>query len=138
MLKPYVNSAEQEVTVFDTTPFGCVVMAERTDEPGDERPKPGDGVPGEATAGRHRLVRLLAGDTEGDWSWKPGRDRLLGDKMVTFRGVPPGMPEQLAAERSKPRVQYGLGIEQTREQFWESSEVERRETKRAFLAHLPR
>lgn len=71
------------------------------------------------------------------WDWKPKRYKA-DPGMPTFRGVPPGMPEQLAAERSKPRVQYGLGIEQTREQFWESSEVERRETKRAFLAHLPR
>ena len=138
MLKPFVDSTKQEVTVFDTTPFGRGVRAERTDEPGDEHPTPGDGVPGEATAGRHRLIRLLAGDTEGDWSWKPGRDRLLGDKMVTFRGVPPSQAELLANVRSQPKVQYGLGTEQTREQFWESSEVERAKMKRDFLAHLPR
>jgi len=97
-------------------------------------------------------MSTLTDECMGAWDWKPKRykadpgagkespERIaqLEAQMPTFRGVPPGMPEQLAAERSKPRVQYGLGIEQTREQFWESSEVERRETKRAFLAHLPR
>ena len=29
----------------------------------------------------------------GDWSWKPGRDKALGDKMVTFKGVPPSAAE---------------------------------------------
>ena len=43
---------------------------------------------------------MLALDSQGgDWSWKPGRDRQLGDAMQTFRGVPPG-----AAELYGPRI----------------------------------
>jgi hypothetical protein len=100
-MKPSVNSlAKKELTLFDTTPSGQRVRAEREDEPGDERPKPGDGIPGEATDGRHAAkLRILGGDTEGDWSWKPGRDKLLGEDMVTFLGVPKGMPEQLGRAR---------------------------------------
>lgn len=101
LLKPSVNSlANKELTVFDTTPSGQRVRSERDDEPGDERPKPGDGVPGEATDGRRSpKIRILGGDTEGDWSWKPGRDAFLGDYMKTFSGVEKGMPEQLGRAR---------------------------------------
>lgn len=35
----------------------------------------------------------------GDWSWKPGRDKQLGDRMRTFLGVPKG-----AAELYGPRI----------------------------------
>ena len=35
----------------------------------------------------------------GDWSWKPWRDKKLGDSMKTFLGVPAG-----AAEIYGPRV----------------------------------
>jgi hypothetical protein len=41
----------------------------------------------------------LAAGATGDWSWKPGRDKWLGDRMVTFRGVPKG-----AAELYGPRI----------------------------------
>lgn len=35
----------------------------------------------------------LADGASGDWSWKPGRDKLLGDQMQTFKGVPPSAAE---------------------------------------------
>jgi hypothetical protein len=35
----------------------------------------------------------LAADSTGDWSWKPLRDRITGDQLVTFRGSPPGAAE---------------------------------------------
>lgn len=36
---------------------------------------------------------LAADSMNGDWSWKPQRDKALGHKFVTFRGVPAGAPE---------------------------------------------
>ena len=93
--------ADQEETVFDTTPTGQRIRAERDDEPGNEHPRPGDGDPRAGIAGdRHLSVeRILGGDPEGDWSWKPARDKRVGDKMVTFMGVPKG-----AAELYGPRI----------------------------------
>ena len=44
-------------------------------------------------------LSLLTEMCSGDWSWKPGRDKLLGKDMVTFRGVPKG-----AAELYGPRI----------------------------------
>lgn len=35
----------------------------------------------------------------GDWSWRPYRDKMLGDDFKTFLGVPKGMPEQLGRAR---------------------------------------
>ena len=96
----FVDASQQEATVFDSSASGQRVAAERTDEPGAERPKPGDGSPGEPIAGRKsETLRLIAGDTQGDWAWKPGRNRLLNENMVTFLGVARGMPEQLGRTR---------------------------------------
>jgi hypothetical protein len=53
--------------------------------------------PGTETAGG--FTSMLWDDSTGDWSWKPYRDKRLGDKMVTFRGVPHG-----AAELYGPRI----------------------------------
>ncbi len=44
-------------------------------------------------------MSTLVDDSTGDWSWKPMRDKRLGDKMVTFLGVPKG-----AAETHGPRI----------------------------------
>lgn len=35
----------------------------------------------------------LAANSNGDWSWKPFRDRVLGDDLQTFTGVPPSAAE---------------------------------------------
>lgn len=35
----------------------------------------------------------LVSECTGDWSWKPARDKALGDAFVTFRGNPPGAAE---------------------------------------------
>lgn len=37
-------------------------------------------------------------DSPGNWSWKPGRDKALGDNMVTFKGVPPSAAEACVRE----------------------------------------
>ena len=44
-------------------------------------------------AGSEARMSLTAAGTRwreegGDWSWKPARDKALGERMVTFRGVP--------------------------------------------------
>ena len=44
-------------------------------------------------------MSTLFEDSIGDWSWKPYRDKRLGDKMITFPGVLKGMPEQLGRAR---------------------------------------
>jgi len=102
-MKPSVYSDfnDMEEAIFDTTPCGRHVAAERDDEPGNERSRPGDGDPRNGVAGERALqtARILGGDPEGDWSWKPQRDRLLGKDMGTFRGVPKG-----AAELYGPRI----------------------------------
>lgn len=38
-------------------------------------------------------ISTLFDDCMGDWSWKPFRDRALGDDMVTFTGVLPAGAE---------------------------------------------
>ena len=96
-MKPFefVDPAQQETSVFDMTPTGQKLFAERSDEPGDERPKPGDGSPtGEAhIAGLAKRIvgRLLCGDPEGDWSWKPRRAlRVTGPACTCTVNVPVG------------------------------------------------
>lgn len=42
--------------------------------------------------GEH-LVGQLGEKSSGDWSWKPGRDKALGENFQTFRGVPPSAAE---------------------------------------------
>ncbi len=120
MTQPFLDS--NDVPVFDTTPFGKAVCAERGDAIGREDPGYLD----------------LNADHMGDWSWKPNRDFRFGKSFQTFSGVPPSQAELLANVRSTPKVQYGRGTEQTQEQFWESTEVSRAKMKRDFLAHLPR
>lgn len=39
------------------------------------------------------VLSALSDDAMGDWSWKPLRDKALGENMVTFRGVPPSPAE---------------------------------------------
>ena len=46
-----------------------------------------------ADDGEGGIYSHLAELCSGDWSWKPARDEALGDKMVTFKGVPPSAAE---------------------------------------------
>lgn len=39
------------------------------------------------------LRALESGDNNGDWSWKPLRDKALSDSFHTFLGVPPSAAE---------------------------------------------
>ena len=65
--------------VFDSSKTGERVTAERQDQPGAELNLKGFG----------------SRDTDcgGDWSWKPYRDKALGIRFRTFKGVPPSMAE---------------------------------------------
>lgn len=46
--------------------------------------------PGSSQRGYSHLIEE---SNSGDWSWKPARDRALGDHMTTFHGVPPSAAE---------------------------------------------
>jgi hypothetical protein len=93
----------RDVPLFDSTKAGGKIrQAERQDEPGAE--KPTEGSISDSTVpkpkGRLSLLALESADfLNGDWSWKPGRDKRLGKNFVTFRGVPPS-----AAELYGPRI----------------------------------
>src|SRR5579859_4481875 len=87
----------KDIPLFDASPTGHrLVVAERFDEPGDERPTE-HGISDPTVRHRKRagVIALLTADDScgGDWSWKPNRDRLLGPHMRTFRGVPAGAAE---------------------------------------------
>lgn len=71
--------------VFDNTPFGLSVQAERQDEPGME-------LEGYGSA------PMLEEDLNGDWSWKPNRYKRYGIKARDFKGVPPGAAELYRAK----------------------------------------
>ncbi len=88
----------KDVPVFDQGKVGKKVRAERYDEPGEERPTEAD-ITDPTCRHRARQFFLLIPGDQGNWSWKPGRDKLLGDKMITFLGVPKGMPEELGRAR---------------------------------------
>jgi hypothetical protein len=70
----FIYPEDQEVSVFDRSRAGAAVATERWDAPGQEA------AHGAAGGGQEndndaevRPPVLLAGDTSGDWSWKPGR-----------------------------------------------------------------
>ncbi len=65
---------QADAPVFDKSKFGERMLAERHDQPGQEISLAGYGVRG-----------LLDGDTGGDWSFKPYRDKLLGENFKTYR-----------------------------------------------------
>lgn len=39
------------------------------------------------------VLSTLTETCSGDWSWKPARDKALGDDFITFRGVPASAAE---------------------------------------------
>jgi hypothetical protein len=56
-------------------------------------------------------------DHNGDWSWKPARDKLLGDKFVTFLGVPPSVAETRPRGAEPGARFYGVGADEPVEVF---------------------
>jgi hypothetical protein len=82
-------AADDGEKVLDTPEYRLVLYGARRCE-GDGRASSGEG-PG--------LSSLVERSMGGDWSWKPERDKTLGDYFVTFRGVPPGAPEIAAHAR---------------------------------------
>ena len=123
MTQPFLNPSD--VPVFDTTPFGKAICAERGDAIGREDPGYLD----------------LNADNMGDWSWKPNRDFRYGKAFQPLRSFAGSPVEGMRRGPEPGAVFYGVPeqmVDQTTEQFWESSEVSRAEMKRAFLAHLPR
>jgi len=75
----------KDVPLFDSSRNGKRIRAERYDEPGNESPTEASIT--DPTVRHRRRGSILNADTSGDWSWKPGRDKLLGDNFRTFRGV---------------------------------------------------
>jgi hypothetical protein len=56
-------------------------------------------TPHGGSSGEHVRGEMAERAHGGDWSWKPERDKRLGDRMVTFRGVSKG-----TAETHGPRI----------------------------------
>ncbi|HEV2178370.1 MAG TPA: hypothetical protein VGW33_14385 [Terriglobia bacterium] len=46
-----------------------------------------------ADDGEGSRSNLFESSLGGDWSWKPARDKALGEYLRTFRGVPPSAAE---------------------------------------------
>jgi hypothetical protein len=61
----------KDIPLFDASPNGRRVRAERYDEPGAETPTEA-GISDPTVRHRSRNPILMA-DASGDWSWKPGR-----------------------------------------------------------------
>ena len=79
----YPSLNVKDVPLFDASPNGLRVRAERYDEPGAESPTEAS-ITDPTVRHRSRNSVLMA-DTAGDWSWKPARDKALGERMVTYR-----------------------------------------------------
>lgn len=81
----------RDVSVFDSCRAGKRVRAERYDEPGAESPTEASIT--DPTVRHRKRSSILTADTNGDWSWKPARDRAISENLRTFRGVPPSGAE---------------------------------------------
>lgn len=83
-----------EWPVFDLTPFGQAVLAEGSEEADFE-------------------LRLdfacfefgLIADIYGNWSWKPQRDKILGDRMITYKMAGPSFVADMADMPEKVEFQ---------------------------------
>lgn len=69
----------------------------KLDDPRRHDPK----HPGSASKGVK--LSLFSEFATGDWSWKPFRDRVIGEDFRSFKGVPPGAAE-LHGRVSCPRT----------------------------------